>query len=162
MTRVKRNRIWMLMGITVLLFMVSGCSKTSQPVVQDLDIPAIVNPIESHDDIVLPPDMEWNRDKSMAIKTASFSGGLYYYSGRIEVHSLVDFIKGSMANNNWKLVGGVSSKETMYAFIKPNKTCMITIKDGALGGLSSTVVELYVTVDLAAAKGLNPFGEPVN
>ncbi len=162
MKHVQKNISWLSIGITLSLFIISGCSKTSQPIVQALDVPAVANPIESHDDIVLPPGMEWERDKSMAIKTASFSGGLYYYSGRIELHSLKDYIKRSMANNNWKLVGGVSSGETMYAFIKPNKTCMVTISDGPLGFFSSTVVKLYVAVDLAAAKGLNPFGEPVN
>ncbi len=162
MIQIQKNMIWLFVGMTILLFMISGCSKRSQPVGQDLGIPAIDNPVESHDDIILPKGLEWNRKKSMAIRTASFSGGLYYYSGRIEVTSLKDYMKSSMANNNWKLVGEASSGETMYAFVKPNKTCMVKISDGLVGALSSTVVELYVTVDLAAAKGLNPFGEPVN
>ena len=67
-----------------------------------------------------------------------------------------------MANNKWKLVGEATYESTMLAFIKPNKTCMVTISEGFGGFLGSTHVDLYVTVDLAAAKGLNPFGEPVN
>ena len=151
----------LLLGAVLALSIFSGCSTTSQPVVQDIDAPPIANPIESHDDILLPSDMKWNSSKSMAINTASFSGGIYTYSGRVEIKSLKDFIKGTMANNNWKIVGEVNYGKTMFAFVKPNKTCMVTISEGVGGALSSTIVELYVTVDLAATKGLNPFGEPV-
>jgi hypothetical protein len=67
-----------------------------------------------------------------------------------------------MANNKWKLVGEASYENTMLAFTKPNKTCMVTLSEGLGGFLGTTHVELYVTVDVAAAKGLNPFGEPIN
>ena len=67
-----------------------------------------------------------------------------------------------MKNNKWKLVGEASYQNVMLAFIKPNKTCMVTLSEGFGGSLGKTHVKLYVTVDLAAAKGLNPFGEPIN
>jgi len=146
---------------TAMLFaLMYGCASTSTTT--DLNVPPLTNSIESHNDIVLPVELKWNSDKSMAIKTDSFTGGIYHYSGRLDSTSLKDFISLSMANNKWKQVGEASYKSKMLAFIKPNKTCMVTITEGFGGSLGSTHVSLYVTVDLAAAKGLNPFGEPVN
>jgi hypothetical protein len=127
----------------------------------DMDVPPIANSISSHSDIELPSDLEWDRKKSLAINTDSFKGGLYHYSGRLELRSLKEFIIATMTKNDWKLVGEAAYKETMLAFTKPNKTCMIILSEGFGGSLGKTHVKLYVTTDLAAAKGLNPFGEPV-
>ncbi len=139
----------------------SGCSKNSKSS-SDIGVPPITNNISSHSDIILPSELKWDSSESMAIKTDSFNGGIYHYSGRLDLNSLKDFIISSMAQNRWKLVGEAVYESTMLAFIKPNKTCMITLSEGIGGFLSDTHVELYVTHDLAAAKGLNPFGEPVN
>lgn len=148
----------------VFIFVISlpGCFSSITSDNSEMDVPPIANSISSHPDIELPSDLEWDSDKSMAINTDSFKGGLYHYSGRLELLSLKEFIKRSMANNQWKLVGEADYKQTMLAFIKPNKTCMIMLSEGFGGSLGKTNVQLYVTTDLAAAKGLNPFGEPVN
>ncbi len=147
--------------VFVVLLTLNGCSNNSKSS-SDMGIPPISNNVTSHSDIVLPAELEWDSSKSMAIKTDSFNGGIYHYSGRVEVNSLKDFIISSMKQNRWKLVGEAAYDSTMLAFIKPNKTCMVTLSEGIGGFLSNTHVELYVTHDLAAAKGLNPFGEPVN
>ncbi len=143
-----------------VILLLSGCASTTSQ--HPMEMPPVSNSIDSHGDIVLPAELDWDRAKSMAIKTDSFTGGIYQYSGRLEVDSLKEFIIASMANNKWKLVGEASYKSTMLAFIKPHKTCMVTLSESFGGFLGTTVVNLYVTVDLAASKGLNPFGEPVN
>jgi len=143
------------------MIITSGCSTTTSQTGQ-MDMPPISNSIESHSDIVLPTDLKWESSKSMSIKTDSFTGGIFQYSGRVDVNSLKEYIITSMSNNKWKLVGEASYKDIMLAFIKPNKTCMVTLSEGFGGSLGKTHVNLYVTVDLAAAKGLNPFGEPIN
>lgn len=152
--------------LTALIFcfilLLQGCFHSDTSGTAELDVPPVPTNISSHEDIVLPSDLTWDSGESMAIKTASFKGGIFHYSGRLELLSLKEFLKTSMANNNWKLVGEASYEKTMLAFIKPNKTCMIMLWEGIGGALGKTHVKLYVTADLAAAKGLNPFGEPVN
>lgn len=148
-------------AICTVLISLQGCIPSMTSDTSNMDVPPIANSISSHSDIELPSDLEWDSTKSMAIDTDSFKGGLYHYSGRVELRSLKEFIKKSMANNDWKLVGEAAYKQTMLAFIKPNKTCMIMLSEGFGGSLGKTHVKLYVTVDLAASKGLNPFGEPV-
>ena len=54
---------------------------------------------------------------------------------------------------------GVSIKDIMLAFVKPNKTCMMVITDGVLG---KTELTLYVAIDKTTSGGTNPFGEAVS
>ncbi len=148
------------LALLVLLIIISGCTTFTTD--SNMEAPPVSNILEGHSDIVLPADLKWENSESMAIKTDSFTGGIYHFTGRLDVNSLKQFIITSMASNKWKLVGEASYKNIMLAFIKPNKTCMVTIIDGFGGSMGRTHVKLYVTADLAAVKGLNPFGEPVN
>lgn len=142
------------------LMFLNGCvsqSKTAMPA----EMAPLANSVGNFEDIELPSEMEWDSDKSMAIKTDSFRGGILVYSGKVEINSLKDFIISSMKNHKWKHVGEASSEEIMIAFIKPNKTCLITLEEGFGGSLGATYLTMYITVDVAAGKRLNPFGEPI-
>jgi len=125
----------------------------------DSALPPVSGFADDIQDIVLPTDMEWKRGKSMAIKTESFRGGIWYYTGRVEVVSLKDFMTSAMQDNKWKLVGEATSKDVMLAFVKPNKSCMMVIADENFG---KTSLRLYVAIDKTAAASLNPFGEAVS
>ena len=148
--------------LTVTLPLV-GCANgpmAKQQVIQTGDnaLPPVSGFADDIQDIVLPTEMEWKRDKSMTIKTESFRGGVWHYVGKVEVVSLKDFMVSSMQDNKWKLVGEAASRDIMLAFVKPNKTCMMVIEDASFG---KTELTLYVTIDKTAAAGLNPFGEAV-
>ncbi len=154
-------RLVFIFMILATLLLTSGCANTigkTQISPADSALPPVSGFADDIQDIVLPTDMEWKRDKSMTIKTESFRGGIWYYTGRVEVVSLKDFMAGAMKDNKWKLVGEATSKDIMLAFVKPNKTCMMVIADEAFGKTSLT---LYVTIDKTAATALNPFGEAV-
>lgn len=147
----------------VMLLLLGGCA--NNPLVQkdvlpagDGGLPPVSGFADDIQDIVIPSDMEWDRSKSMAIKTESFRGGLWKYTGNLEIISLKDFMISSMQDNKWKLVGEVASKEIMLAFVKPNKTCMMVLGDSSF---LKTELTLYVTIDKTAAAALNPFGEAV-
>ena len=152
---------FMLFFAATSLIFLNGCtsqSKTSMPA----DLAPLSNSVGNFEDIELPSEMKWNSEESMAIKTDSFRGGILVYSGKVEINSLKDFITTSMKNHQWKHVGEASSEEIMIAFIKPNKTCMITLEEGFGGSLGSTYLTMYITVDVTAGKRLNPFGEPIS
>jgi hypothetical protein len=102
-------------------------------------------------------------DKSIAMRTDSFQGGIHSYSGRVQIGSLKDYIVASMRNNKWKLVGEATYKNVMLAFTKPNKTCMVVLSEGVTGGLGKTQADFYVTVDLVAINqaNANTYGAPV-
>jgi len=115
--------------------------------------------IGNYEDIEIPVDMKYINKNSIAIRTESFRGGIINYKGSVEANSLKDYIVTSMKKNNWKLAGEVSSQDIILAFTKPHRTCMIQIKPNS--SLTDTTLSMYVTVDLAAARNLNAFGEPI-
>jgi len=157
------GRFFMLLLVIGLM---SGCAQKSTatpPVdtaVNDGDLAQVTTTVESYGDIELPIEMTLVPKKSMAMRTDSFQGGIHVYSGKVEINSLRDYIIASMRNHKWKLVGEASYNGAMMAFTKPNKTCMVVLSTG--GAMSAkTEARLYVTVDVAAASRLNPFGEPI-
>lgn len=148
----------------VLLFalsaslLLSSCVFPSSPIQTDLGgLPPIPGFADDIHDIMLPGEMEWDRTRSMAIKTESFHGGVWHYSGKVETMSLKDYMVTAMQDSGWKLVGEAASTDIMFAFVKPHKTCMMIISEGTFGNTGMT---LYVTIDKTASVKLNPFGEP--
>ena len=150
--------------LSAFLFM-GGCSSWNPQNTTDLapigDIentaPLSIS-IEGYGDIELPIEMK--SEENMAIRTDSFSGGIYEYAGSVDIKSLRDFIVVSMGNNGWKLVGEGYYDKVMLAFVKTNKTCMVVLHNGAGGYLGKTYAAYYITADLAAASTANPVVEP--
>ncbi|MCK9175731.1 MAG: hypothetical protein M0O96_10700 [Desulforhopalus sp.] len=149
-----------LIGAT--LFCLTGCMQSSGSggSSSDLDSPdTVATVVENYPDIELPIEMKAVPKNSMGLSTDSFQGGIHQYSGRVDVESLRDYVLASMRNHKWKLVGEASYENTMLAFSKPNRTCLVVLKKGLFG---KSIVTLYVTVDVTASSRLNPFGEPVS
>lgn len=149
----------------LLLHLMTGCSgggsgTSSEPIKED-SLSQVTTMVESYGDIELPLEMVLEPEKSMAMRTDSFQGGIHVYRGRVQIASLRDYIIASMRNHKWKLVGEASYKNVMLAFTKPNRTCMVVLSEDSTGVLGKTQANFYVTVDVAAANRLNPFGEPV-
>lgn len=94
-------------------------------------------------DILVPNIMEFDRDKSMYVKSQDFNGGILHFSGRAETNSLINFFENSMPRKGWTLSGSVKTKKTLLIFTKPDKTCMISIVDPDFS--LSTQVTLYVS-----------------
>ena len=119
------------------------------------------NQVMQFDDLEVPMDMEYEKDDSMAIRTSSFEGGILAYSGRVELQSLKQFLISALENKQWKHVGEAQGKRNLLAFTKPSKTCTVVLEEGFGGKYGYTTATFYVTVDVAAAGRLNPFGEPL-
>ena len=144
--------------LVIALLPLTGCLHNTAPVEEEAGLPPVSVFAGDLKDIELPVELEWDRDKSITIKTESFNGGIWHYKGRVEPLSLKDYLINAMHNNKWKLVGEATSKDILLAFVKPNKTCMIVISEKKMG---KTSLALHVTIDRTAAAGLNPFGEAV-
>ncbi len=152
----------MLICLGAALLFVSGCASRQTSGTGPEPGPALPQVSSFADDIkdiALPSELEWDRKKTMAIKTESFRGGIFYYVGRVDALSLKDYLTSSMQDNKWRLVGETASEDFMLTFVKPNKTCMMVISEGWLGRLTLT---LYVAIDKAASGNVNPFGETVS
>ena len=150
--------------VLLLAGLLGGCASMSGQAVEpmsDSELAPVATMVESYGDIELPIEMVLDAKNSMAMRTDSFQGGIHVYKGRVQVSSLRDYIIASMRNNKWKLVGEASYNNVMLAFTKPNKTCMVILSEPPTGVLGKTQANFYVTVDVAAASRLNPFGEPI-
>lgn len=161
----KRIRARYILSLFTALLVLSGCfagnsNTDSIPNEFALDeLPSMASTLGNYEDIEIPADMKYINDDSISIRTDSFRGGIIHYKGRIEANSLKEFIVSSMQKNKWKLAGEVSSQDIILAFTKPHRTCMIKIEPNL--SLLDTSLTMYVTVDLAATKTLNAFGEPI-
>ncbi|WP_457575609.1 hypothetical protein [Desulfomarina sp.] len=152
-------------AVIPVLILLNGCVgmgfNSSPPPEEDSSLAPVTTMVESYGDIELPIEMKLVSKKSMAMRTDSFQGGIHIYRGRVEISSLRDYIVASMRNHKWKMVGEASYNNVMLAFTKPNKTCMVVLYEDSAGILGKTQANFYVTVDVAAASRLNPFGEPI-
>ena len=146
----------------LFLLIISGCASQTKPVDAGSGVGPLPNPVSNYDDIKVPPEMKLDIKKTLTINTESFHGGVLIFKGLVEVQSLRDYMIKSMKNDNWRHVGEASYDNVLLAFTKPNKTAIIVLEGGGLGKFGKTKMEMYVTVDAAAGKQLNPFGEPVN
>ncbi len=144
------------------LLILSGCASQNKPIDASGSVGPLPSPVANYDDIKVPPEMKLDTKKTLTINTESFHGGVLIFSGYVEVQSLKDYMTTSMKNDQWRHVGEASYNNVLLAFTKPHKTCIIVLHGGGFGKLGSTKMEMYVTVDAAAGKQLNPFGEPVN
>lgn len=150
-----RPALMLMLLFTLILF--AGCaqmerfglntSNTSAP--DEESHPEPYNPADFND-LLIPSELTWSREKSMVVNTESFAGGVLYFSGRVEVNSLTDFFLTTMPRKNWKLVGSVKYRDVLLAFTKPNKTCTITIKQSEFG--QSANINIYITEEISGGK----------
>ncbi|MBU0731041.1 MAG: hypothetical protein KKE17_04370 [Proteobacteria bacterium] len=94
-------------------------------------------------DLLIPGELEWNRENSIVIQTSTYSGGILNFTGRVEINSLTDFFINTMKKTGWEMTGSIKAKDVMLAFIKPDNTCIIRIIDSGYG--RKTSVYAYIT-----------------
>ncbi len=157
----RRFSVYFIAGV-FLLYLYGCASQNTPPPDGGSSIGPLPSSVNNYDDIEIPPEMKFDAKNSLSIKTESFRGGVLLFSGSIETTSLRDYIIATMKKNKWRHVGEASYDNILLAFTKPNKTCMVVLEEGFGGKYGKTYMEMYITVDVAAGKQLNPFGEPVS
>jgi len=79
-------------------------------------------------DVLVPGELKVEKKLTFLLETSGFITGVNAYKGRVKVDSLIKFFKGSMAKDNWMLLGSFkSSPLTIILFQKENRSCMIKI-----------------------------------
>jgi hypothetical protein len=93
------------------------------------------------DDILIPPELKLDTQKSMVVNTST-SGGVLVFNGYVDEASLIDFFLKNMNKDNWQLKGSIKYRHTVLTFEKPNKGCVITIGEKTF----NTPVEIWVGI----------------
>lgn len=154
-----RSSLLLLILLLTLALLAGGCTTTNgwgfgsggEAEAEEETAPPQPYHISGLEDLLIPSEMDFERDKSMVVQTESFAGGVLQFRGRVEINSLSDFFTTTMQRQGWKLAGSVKHKDVMLAFTKPHKTCTIIITGGDLG--QRATVRIYLTEDIAAAGG---------
>jgi hypothetical protein len=137
------------LGLTFITFL-SGCGSVLQE--KKKEDPAVVSPQVSKktdlpnaryydfDDIQIPNELSMKADKSKIFQTPNMTAGVLVLNGNVEVKSLIEFFKGSMARDNWQMKGNLKlPPKSVMLFEKKNKRSIIMIEDNTF----STRVDVW-------------------
>ena len=108
------------------------------------------------EDVLVPQDMEKDKDESYVFSTNNIKAGVLVFDGRVESTSLTEFFKDNMAKDGWNLVSSVVGKRTLLFFDKPSKFCIISIMDNRF----STHLEVWLGSKLQSSGAVTPAHKP--
>lgn len=109
--------------------------------------------VREFDDVMIPREMDIDKDGSAIYRREGLSAGLLRLSGRIEVNSLLRYFQTNMANEGWRLVTQFRSPHSLMLFQKGNRMAVIAIEDGDFQTFADVwVVPLNESIDSMPAK----------
>lgn len=134
-------RTW---GIVLVmgLFLLGGCSSLSREKREEPAKDTIGGRYYYFEDVRVPQELNYKPNRSFIYETPRFKAGvLFFTKWRLDPESLINFFTYSMEKDNWKLINSYKGKESILNFSKPDKSCMIKIREKWWG---NTEVEIRV------------------
>lgn len=133
----------------LLIVLLTGCASMGDNTVDSeqavMEEEAEPSPIYyDFGDVLIPLELEVDRDSSFIYHAPGFTAGVLVLSGRVEASSLIRFFENNMAKDNWKLVSSFKSPRTIMFFNKANRSCIINITEKSF----SSEVEIWVAPTL--------------
>jgi len=94
---------------------------------------APVNLIEEFEDIPVPPELERNDELSSVYEAPGVIVGVIVYEGYYKGGSIAKFFRNEMPKQQWQFLNAFSEgKRYTIAFLKANRSCMVTIEEAPL------------------------------
>ncbi|MFH1090186.1 MAG: hypothetical protein V1742_01320 [Pseudomonadota bacterium] len=85
-------------------------------------------PVSYHfPDIKVPGSLEIDPKRSFVFETGGLKAGTLFFSGYVNVDSLVSYFKDSLPSEGWKLKSIFHYPTMVLLFEKENKVCIISI-----------------------------------
>jgi hypothetical protein len=153
MTSQKSSRKFWVFFISFCLLAAYGCSHSSppppNPVAQSQpqggqpSTPPATGPrpqFLDFPDIPIPSELDLQPKDSYVFQAGSTKTGLLTLRGRVDINSLVNFFNMAMPRENWKPKGQFRYRRSALIFEKPEKTCVILLREDIIW----TWVEIYV------------------
>ena len=129
--------------VLVMLLLATGCSTWKRLTGQQEELPKNEGPnaaYYSFPDIPVPKELELIRDKSFVYETSNLRTGLLVLSGNVDLNSLEQYFRTSMAKNGWRFVNGFKYATVILNYLKDDRAVHIRISRENL----STWVEIWV------------------
>ncbi|WP_456325287.1 hypothetical protein [Desulfonauticus submarinus] len=104
------------------------------------------------DDIPVPKEMKLVPKKSILFESAALKAGVVTFEGMVDPVSLFDYYVNSMPQENWSLRSYFKYGQYILVFEKPDKDCIIHIKDKPF----NTEMQIWVTPRLKVGESAEP------
>jgi len=132
-----------LIGICTVMLLFSGCSYLQNRKASSKRSGAAAQPKNVYldfGDVLLPRQLEVDRDNSFVFSTAGLTAGLLSLKGRVEGNSMISYFENKMPVDGWQMISAIKSSRSMLLFKKEARWCVISITEGQL----YTYVEIWV------------------
>jgi hypothetical protein len=104
-------------------------------------------------DVMIPREMDIDKDASFIYNRGGVNAGLLRLSGRVDGKSLMRYFQNNMANEGWRMASQFQAPQSLMLFEKENRVCVIMLEDSTF----QTFVDVWVvprneTLDYGASK----------
>jgi hypothetical protein len=88
--------------------------------------------VREFDDVLIPREMDIDKESSAIYHREGMSAGLLRLSGRVEPNSLMRYFQNNMANEGWRMISQFRAPQSLMLFQKGNRMAVIAIEDADL------------------------------
>jgi hypothetical protein len=105
------------------------------------------------DDVMVPRDMDIDREASAIYRRDGASIGILRMSGRIDLSSLMRYFQNNLGNEGWRQVSVMRAPQSLMVFQKANRMAVIALSEDSLTTYADIwVVPMNETFDGTAPK----------
>jgi len=125
---IRRTKVW-LATVGLALLMVASCSMFDKGPAKPETAQKQLPDVREFDDVLIPREMDIDKDSSAIYRREGMSAGLLRLSGRVEMSSLMRYFQNNMANEGWRPISQFRSPHSLMLFQKGNRMAVIAIED---------------------------------
>jgi hypothetical protein len=134
-----RTPLLRLLAVTLSVALVAGCALfekgPSRPEPQRLPDQ------REFDDIMIPRDMEIDKESSAVYRRDGMSLGILRMSGKVDGNALLRYFQNNMSNEGWRQVSLLRAPQSLMVFQKGNRMAVLALDDTEM---LNTYADLWV------------------
>ena len=148
-----RRTMVLLSALGMALLMVAACSMFDKGPAKPETAQKRLPDVREFDDVLIPREMDIDKDSSAIYRREGMSAGLLRLSGRVDTTSLVRYFQNNMANEGWRQIGQFRSPQSLMIFQKGRRMAVIVIEDSDFETFVDVwVVPMSESIDALAPK----------
>lgn len=135
-------------GVGMALLMIASCAMFEKGPAQPETASKRLPDVREFEDVLIPREMDIDKDSSAIYHREGMSAGLLRLSGRVETNSLMRYFQNNMANEGWRMISQFRSPHSLMLFQKGSRMAVIAIEDADLETYADVwVVPLNESID---------------
>jgi hypothetical protein len=140
-----------LLALALSFALLSGCAlfEKSPPKPE----PARLPDQREFDDVMIPRDMEIDKEASAVYRREGMSLGILRMSGRVDGSSLLRYFQNNMTAEGWRQVSMLRAPQSLMVFQKANRMAVLAVDDS---DMMATYADLWVVPLNESFDGLAP------